>query len=189
MRTVHLSAAAGAGALLLASALAPARARAQLAAIDVRFGGAPVVGQYRRDLDVLPTFGVGVTAGVAPALGVRADARWTPIRVLTDASIGTYTLGLETQAVVVRGRLPLHVGATLAGGASRISADRAQAWHPALAGGARVSIDLGPRFDLFADATAVATFLGDRERVLDAPTDAGGTLVQLPVTAGLRLRF
>jgi hypothetical protein len=189
MRTPHLHALAGAGALVLAAAVAPGRAHAQLAALDVRVGAAPVLGRYRREFDAAPTVGVGVTVGVTSALGVRADARWAPLRFVADGDIGTYTLGLEAQTVVVRGRLPLHLGAALGGGASRISFDRAQRWHPTVTGGARVSVDVVRRFDVFLDATAVATLLGDRAPQLARPTDAGGTLVQLPVTAGVRIRF
>ena len=174
-----------------AAVAAPATAAAQASAIEVRAGMASVVGRYREELDVGPMMGLSVRTRLGPRLGARADASVQTLRLLSSGEMQRYTLGLETPLVATApdARMPLALTATLGGGAARLRFDETRQWRPTVAGGLRVTADVWRRVGLFADATATGTFLGDREALLRVPTDAGGTLVTVPLTLGAQLRF
>ncbi len=194
------------GAFVLAAA--PDAARAQFATLEARAGVVPAVGTYGDALGTGQTIGVGASVRFTPTLAVRLDA---------DAHTGfdggraspdlySYMVGLETQLAPARGlrRAPLQLSATLSGGVTqlrygaydgapgvRVAAENEL--RPAVAAGLRLTAELTRTLGVFAGASATATLLGsgsaDVAAARNSPLADGGTLVTVPIVAGLRVRF
>ena len=182
-------------ALTFATAVAPAVARAQFVTVEVRAGVVRPVGEYV-NLGLGQTIGVGLASRFAPTLSVRLDADANTQLDSFDGpgtlDLYTYTLGLETQLAPGRARRysPLQLTATLSGGASQLRYDSGNEWHPTVGAGLRLTINPTRTLGVFAGASAAATLLGARNDQLGLrTTDAGGTLVAVPIVAGLRITF
>lgn len=192
---------AGAGALALAGTLAPAAARAQFVTVEVRAGVVPTVGKYADAVGVGQTIGVGLSSRFAPTLSVRLDADASNQLDGDDGpgtlDLYTYTIGLETQLVPQRVRRysPVQLSATLGGGASQLRGPSGNDWRPAVAAGLRLTANVTRSLGVFAGATASATLLGGAQGSADvvggerAPLNGGGTLVTVPLVAGVRIGF
>lgn len=194
----------------LAVAATPGAAAAQFATVEARAGVVPTAGEYADALGTGQTLGVGASMRVTPTLSVRLDAD-AGSGFLDDAagdlSIYTYMLGLETQLLPTRGlrRAPLQLSATLSGGATQTryrppaagtagaAGARQNDLHPAVAVGLRLTAELSRTLGIFGGATATATLLGDEDggaaSAARTPLAGGGTLVTVPIVAGVRFRF
>ena len=188
----------------VALAATPAAARAQFATLEARAGMVPTVGEYADAVGVGQTLGVGASMRFTPTLSVRldADAGSGFLDAAGDLSIYSYMLGLETQLLPARGlrRTPLQLAATLSGGATQTryrppfegeAGARQNDFHPAVAAGLRLIAELSPNLGLFGGASATATLLGDEDGGAAGtnPLAGGGTLVTVPIVAGVRFRF
>ena len=182
-----------AGAVALAAA--PAAARAQFATLEARAGVVPAVGRYAAALGTGQTIGVGASLRFTPTLAVRLDAEANTGVDGGAASpdLYSYMLGLESQLAPARGlrAAPLSLTATLSGGATQLrygAGAAANTLRPAVGAGIRLTTELTRTFGLFAGASALATLLDYATTATGALT-GGGTLVTVPVVAGVRVRF
>jgi hypothetical protein len=150
-----------------------------------------VLGQYRRELDAGPSLAVSLGAPLTAGLRVRTAASFTAVDILGSGSVNTYTLGLDVPVATLREarRFPVQLRAGVDAGAAQLRYGDVRSWHPTVAGGLRLTGGLTDRLSVFGDAAAAVTPLGDRKAILDVATDRGGTLVQLPLRAGLRWQF
>ncbi len=203
----------------LVSARAPAPARAQRVAVDARFGvtptffqnelyGGPMVG-VAVTLPVAPRLGVRADASVAAVgslLEFRTDTYTLGLEAQLAGTRGRIPLGLRGAlgAGATRVRIdPAHVDIRLrlsaapADGRPRRqlapaphrSGGHVATWHPTFTGGLRGTADLARRVGLFVDVAAAFTPAGGGDRQTSGPVIDGGTFVQLPLTAGVRVRF
>ena len=189
-------------AILAALAVAPAAAHAQFVTVEARAGVVTGAGKYADALEVGQTLGVGLSTRYTPSLSLRLDA---------DAATGffggpdtpdiySYMLGLESDLVPSRSRVrtPLQLTATLQGGVTQLhygstaAFDAENRFRPAVGAGLRLTANLTRTLGIFGGASATATFLGGERGTLAtqrSPLDEGGTLVTIPIVAGVRVRF
>jgi hypothetical protein len=199
------------GALVLAAA--PGAAHAQFATLEARAGVVRAVGKYADALGTGQTLGVGASMRFTPTLSVRLDADASTGFENDPATpdLYSYMLGLETQLLPTRGlrRAPLQLTATLSGGATqlrygaydsptapgvRIAAS--DEFRPSIGAGLRLTAEPSRNLGIFVGASAVGTLLGGAQSTPDVavgavsrPLSDGGTLVTVPLVAGLRIRF
>ena len=202
------------GALTLVALLAPAAARAQFVTVEARAGAVRAVGEYADALGSGQTIGVGISSRFTPTLSLRLDADANTGFENGPASpdLYSYMVGLETQLVPSRlSRVrptPVQITAVLSGGVSQL---RYGAYtdpgaplvrygaetrlEPAVGAGLRVTASLTRTLALFGGASATATLLGGAQSAPDvvgarrSPLADGGTLVTVPVVAGVRIGF
>jgi len=199
MLTAYSRILSGVGVLSLATVLAPAVARGQFVTVEARAGVVSAVGKYADAVGVGQTIGVGLSSRFAPTLSVRLDADANS-QLDGEGGFGsldvyTYSLGLETQLVPARARRysPVQLTATLSGGASQLRDASGNEWRPMVGAGLRLTGNVSRSFGVFGGASVAATLLGGGEGSPDAaagsPVNGGGTLLTVPLVAGVRIGF